>query len=184
MLVILKEDMPNLGFKNEIVDVKPGYGRNFLIPQGKAVIASAAAVKVLEENLRQQSRKLEAEKEAAEKIAERIEGTKLTFVEKTSSTGRIYGSVTAAHVAEELEKLGFENINRKMLVVPGNIKEVGEYIAKVRLHKDVTVEVPFTVESETPMVKPVVEEVVEEETKKADATEEEIEAFEEETIEE
>lgn len=174
MLVILKEDMPNLGFKNEIVEVKPGYGRNFLIPQGKAVIASASAVKVLEENLRQQSRKLEAEREAAQKIADRIEGTTLKFVEKTSATGRIYGSVGAAQVAEELEKLGFENINRKMLVVPGNIKEVGEYVAKVRLHKDVTVEVPFTVESDTPVAKPVVEEVSVEATEDSKVEAEEI----------
>lgn len=172
MLVILKEDMPNLGFKNEIVDVKPGYGRNFLIPQGKAIIASDSAVKMLQEDLRQQSRKLEAEREAAQKIADKIEGTTLKFVEKTSSNGRIYGSISAALVAEELEKLGFD-INRKMLVVPGNIKEVGEYVARVRLHKDVSVEVPFTVESDQPVAKPVVEEPVEEEVTEEETTEEE-----------
>lgn len=175
MLVILKEDMPNLGFKNEIVEVKPGYGRNFLIPQGKAIIASKSAIKMLEEDLRQQSRKIEAERAAAQKIADKIEGTTLKFVEKTSSTGRIYGSVGAAQVAEALEKLGFE-INRKMLIVPGNIKEAGDYVARVRLHKDVSVDVPFTVESETPIAKPVVEDtpaVVEEtETTEEEAVEE------------
>ncbi|MDO5035400.1 MAG: 50S ribosomal protein L9 [Porphyromonas sp.] len=162
MLVILKEDMSNLGFKDEVVDVKPGYGRNFLIPQGKAVIASESALKVLAENQRQQAKKLEQEKGAAEALAAKMEGTALEFEVKTSEQGRIYGSVTAAHVADALEELGFKEINRKMLVVPGNIKEVGEYMARVRLHKDVTVEVPFVVKSDAPIVKPVEEEVEEE----------------------
>lgn len=154
MLVILKEDMPNLGFKDEIVEVKPGYGRNFLIPQGKAIIASTSAVKVLEENQRQQARKLEAERESAQKIADKIEGTALTIEVKTNNQGRLFGTVSASTVADELEKFGFTEINRKMLQVPGNIKEVGEYIARVRLHKDVTVEVPVNVISDTPIAKP------------------------------
>ncbi|MDD7438558.1 MAG: 50S ribosomal protein L9 [Bacteroidales bacterium] len=152
MKIILKEDMPNLGFKGEIVDVKPGYGRNFLIPQGKAVIASESAIKVLQENQRQQSRKLQAELEKARKYAEKIEGVKLTFEVKTSNVGRIYGSVNSSMVADKLEELGFTDINRKMLVVPG-IKEVGEYVAKVRLHKEVTVDIPLTVVSDEPIVK-------------------------------
>ena len=152
MKIILKEDMPNLGFKDEIVDVRPGYARNFLIPQGKAVIASESAVKMLQENQRQQASKLAAVKANAQKIADKIEGTALTIEVKCSNVGRIYGSVSAAMVADELEKLGFAEINRKMLVVPG-IKEVGEYVAKVRLHKDVTVDVPLSVVSDTPIVK-------------------------------
>lgn len=179
MLVILKEDMPNLGFKDEVVEVKPGYGRNFLIPQGKAVIASDSALKVLAEKQRQQAKKLEAEKNHAEAIAKKLEGTTLEFEVKTSGQGRIYGSVGAAHVADALEELGFAEINRKMLVVPGNIKEVGEYVARVRLHKDVTVEIPFTVKSDAPAVKPVIEEV-EEETPAGESEEtEEVEATEE-----
>lgn len=176
MLVILKEDMPNLGFKDEVVEVKPGYGRNFLIPQGKAVIASKSAIKVLEENQRQQAKKLEGILAAAQALAEKIEGTTLKFVEKTTSNGRIYGSIGAAQVADELEQLGFE-INRKMLQVPGNIKEVGEYIARVRLHKDVTVEVPFTVESDAPIAQPEPEEakVAEEAPEEAAVLEEEVE---------
>lgn len=152
MKIILKEDMPNLGFEGEIVDVKAGYGRNFLIPQGKAVIASESAIKILQENQRQQARKLEAELANAQKIADKIEGTSLTIEVKTSNVGRIYGSVSASMVADELAELGFTEINRKMLQVPG-IKEVGEYIARVRLHKDVTVEVPLTIVSDTPIVK-------------------------------
>ena len=170
MKIILKEDMPNLGFKGEIVDVKPGYGRNFLIPQGKAIIASESSVKVLQENMRQQARKIQAELEKAQKYAAKVQGTKLTFEVKTSNVGRIYGSVTNTMVADKLEELGFTEINRKMLLVPG-IKEVGEYVAKVRLHKEVTVDVPLTVISDEPIVKaapveqaPAVEETEEEVT--------------------
>ncbi|MBR8703415.1 50S ribosomal protein L9 [Porphyromonas levii] len=173
MKIILKEDMPNLGFKGEIVDVKPGYGRNFLIPQGKAIIASESAIKILQENQRQQARKMQAELDKARKYAEKIEGTKLTFEVKTSNAGRIYGSVNSSMVADKLEELGFAEINRKMLVLP-NIKEVGEYAAKVRLHKDVTVEVPVTVVSDEPIVKaaPVEQVPVAEETSVEEATEE------------
>lgn len=152
MKIILKEDMPNLGFKDEIVEVKPGYGRNFLIPQGKAIIASESAIKVLEENQRQQAKKIEAERNNAQKIADKIEGTTLTIEVKTSNAGRIYGSVSASMVADQLEALGFTEINRKMLQVPG-IKEIGEYVAKIRLHKEVTVEVPLNVVSDTPVTK-------------------------------
>lgn len=152
MKIILKEDMPNLGFKDEIVEVKPGYGRNFLIPQGKAIIASESAIKVLEENQRQQAKKIEAERNNAQKIADKIEGTTLTIEVKTSNAGRIYGSVSASMVADQLEALGFTEINRKMLQVPG-IKEIGEYVAKIRLHKEVTVEVPLNVVSHTPVTK-------------------------------
>ena len=176
MKIILKEDMPNLGFKGEIVDVKAGYGRNFLIPQGKAVIASEFAIKILQENQRQQARKLEAELANAQKIADKIEGTSLTIEVKTSNVGRIYGSVSASMVADELEKLGFTEINRKMLQVP-SIKEVGEYIARVRLHKDVTVEVPLTIVSDTPIVK------AEPKTGKAETSEEVEETTKEESAE-
>lgn len=150
MLVILKEDIANLGFKDEIVEVKPGYGRNFLIPRGLAVIASESAQKVLAENQRQRAHKLAKIKADAEAVAAKMDGVKLTIVAKTSSTGTIFGSVTNIQIAEELEKLGFE-LNRKMIHV-ASIKEIGNYVAKVRLHKDVTVEVPFTVESENKAV--------------------------------
>lgn len=172
MKIILKEDMPNLGFKGEIVDVKAGYGRNFLIPQGKAVIASESAIKILQENQRQQARKLEAELANAQKIADKIEGTSLTIEVKTSNVGRIYGSVSASMVADELEKLGFTEINRQMLQVPG-IKEVGEYVARVRLYKDVTVEVPLTILSDTPIAKPVAKPETAEASTEGEATSEE-----------
>lgn len=147
MLVILKEDIPNLGFKDEIVTVKDGYGRNFLIPRGLAVIASESAKKILAENQKQRAHKLAKIKEDAQKLAQRIEGTELTLKAKTSSTGTIFGSVNTVQIADELEKKGFE-INRKMIQIPSGIKEIGDYVAKIRLHKEVAVEVPFHVISE------------------------------------
>lgn len=146
MKLILKEDVANLGFKDEVVEVKPGYGRNFLIPQGLAVIASESALKVLAENQRQQAKKLEAIKDAAQKMADKMENAKVELLVKTSATGSVYGSVTSAQVADELEKQGFE-INRKMLKM-STIKNLGEYTAQVRLHRDVTVDVPVIVRSE------------------------------------
>ena len=147
MKIILKEDISNLGFKNDVVEVKPGYGRNFLIPQGKAIIANETSLKILAENMRQQERKLAKEKEDAQKLADKLEGAKAHLLVKTSNTGTIYGSVTAAMVADILEAQGYE-VNRKMLQIQGGIKEIGEYEAKVRLHRDITVEVPVIVESE------------------------------------
>lgn len=148
MKLILKEDVRNLGFKNEIVDVKPGYGRNFLIPKGMAVLATPSALRVHEENLRQQADKLAAFKAEAEKHAAKLEGAKVEISAKTSSTGTLYGSITPTMVADNLEVQGFE-INRKMIEVPG-IKEIGQYVAKVRFHKEVAVEVPVIVTSENP----------------------------------
>lgn len=148
MKLILKEDVRNLGFKNEIVDVKPGYGRNFLIPKGMGVLATPSALKIHEENLRQQADKLEAFKAEAEKRAEKLSGAKVELSAKTSSTGSLYGSITTTMVADELEAQGYE-INRKMIEMTG-IKEIGQYVAKVRLHKDVAVEVPVIVTSENP----------------------------------
>ncbi|MDH6312978.1 large subunit ribosomal protein L9 [Parabacteroides sp. PFB2-10] len=147
MQVILKEDVANLGYKDDIVTVKSGYGRNFLIPQGKAVIASESAKKVLAENLRQRAHKLAKIKEDAEALAAKLEGVSLTIGTKTSSTGTIFGSVSNIQIAEALEKLGFE-IDRKSISVKDAVKEVGSYSAKVKLHKEVAVEIPFEVVSE------------------------------------
>ena len=104
MQVILKEDVINLGYKDDIVTVKDGYGRNYLIPTGKAIIANEAAKKVLAENLKQRAHKLAKIKADAEELAAKLEGLSLTIGAKTSSTGTIFGSVTNIQVAEELEK--------------------------------------------------------------------------------
>ena len=148
MEVILKEDVANLGYKDDIVHVKDGYGRNFLIPQGKAVIASESARKVLAEVLKQRAHKIAKIKEEAEALAEKMKGVSLTIGAKTSSTGTIFGSVTNIQIAEELAKLGFE-IDRKLIRIKEDaVKEIGSYNATVRLHKEVSVEIPFEVVSE------------------------------------
>ena len=148
MEVILKEDVANLGYKDDIVHVKDGYGRNFLIPQWKAVIASESARKVLAEVLKQRAHKIAKIKEEAEALAEKMKGVSLTIGAKTSSTGTIFGSVTNIQIAEELAKLGFE-VDRKIIRIKEDaVKEVGSYNATVRLHKEVSVEIPFEVVSE------------------------------------
>ena len=124
MEIILKEDIQNLGYKDDIVKVKDGYGRNFLIPTGKAVIASESAKKVLAENLKQRAHKLAKIKVDAEQLAEKISGLTITIGVKTSTTGTIFGSVNNIQVAEALEKQGF-NIDRKIISIKDTIKEVG-----------------------------------------------------------
>ncbi len=147
MKIILKEDITNLGYKDDVVEVKDGYGRNYLIPQGKAVIATPSALKVLEENQRQRAHKLAELKAAAEAQAEALKDVKLTIGAKTSSTGTIFGSVGALQIAEALEKLG-HNVDRKTIYIKESVKEVGNYTAQARLHKEVTVDIPFEVVSE------------------------------------
>ena len=147
MELILIEDVAGLGYKNDIVSVKKGYGRNYLIPQGKAVIASESARKVLAENLKQRAHKLAKIKADAEALAAKLAPVALTIATKVSATGTIFGAVTNIQVAEALAKLGFE-IDRKTIVVKDTVKEVGSYKAIVKLHKEVSVEIPFEVVAE------------------------------------
>ena len=147
MEIILKEDVVNLGYKNDIVNVKSGYGRNYLIPTGKAVIASPSAKKMLAEELKQRAHKLEKIKKDAEELADKLRDVSLTIATKVSSTGTIFGSVGNIQIAEELAKLG-HNIDRKIIVVKDSVKEVGHYKAVVKLHKEVSVEIPFEVVAE------------------------------------
>ena len=147
MEIILKEDVINLGYKNDIVKVKSGYGRNYLIPTGKAVIASPAAKKMLAEELKQRAHKLEKIKKDAEEVAAKLAGVSLKIATKVSSTGTIFGSVGSIQIADELAKLG-HNIDRKLIVVKETVKEVGNYTAVVKLHKEVSVEIPFEVVAE------------------------------------
>ena len=146
MEIILKEDVIGLGYKNDIVNVKNGYGRNYLSPTGKGVIASPSAKKVLAENLRQQAAKLAAAKAEAEKKGAALQGVVLTIAAKVSSTGATYGSVNAAIVAAELQAKGFD-IDRKIVTMK-DIKAVGEYEATVHFHKEVEVKVPVIVVAE------------------------------------
>ncbi len=146
MEIILKEDIIGLGFKNDIVNVKSGYGRNYLIPQGKGVIASPMAKKILAENLKQQAHKLAALKADAEKKAEAIKDVALCIAAKVSATGQLYGSVGANQVAEELKKLGHD-IDRKIITMK-DAKTVGDFVALVHFHKEVTAEIPVKVVAE------------------------------------
>lgn len=159
MEIILKEDIIGLGYKNDIVNVKSGYGRNYLIPTGKGVIASVSAKKVLAENLKQQAHKLAALKAEAEKKAESLNGVELVIEAKVSATGVTYGSVNANIVAEELQKKGFE-IDRKIITMH-DIKKVGNYEATIHFHKEVEVKVPVIVVAENAEVAAPVEEATE-----------------------
>ena len=147
MEVILKEDIINLGFKDDIVTVKDGYGRNYLIPQKKAIIASESAKKMLAEELRQRAHKLEAIKQEAQALGQKIDGMHLEIKAKTSKYGVIFGSVTNIQLAEALAEKGFE-IDRKIIQIKKAVKEVGDYDAQVRLHREVIVPITFTVVSE------------------------------------
>ena len=147
MGVILKEDVPNLGDKDDIVNVKDGYARNYLIPQGKAYIATESAKKMLAEKQKQRAHKMEQLKAEAQDMADKMRDVSLTIGAKTSSTGTIFGSVTNIQIADALREKGFE-IDRKIIAIKEPVKEIGNYMAIVKLHKEITVEIPFEVISE------------------------------------
>ena len=146
MEIILKEDIIGLGYKNDIVNVKSGYGRNYLIPYGKAVIASESAKKELAEILKQKAVKLAKIKADAEALAEKLNAVALTIATKVSASGNIYGSVNSLQIADELQKLGFD-IDRQLIQVK-DVKTVGDYVATVKVHKEVSAQVAFTVVEE------------------------------------
>ncbi|WP_311442531.1 50S ribosomal protein L9 [Hoylesella enoeca] len=174
MELILREDIIGLGYKNDIVTVKSGYGRNYLIPTGKAVIASDSAKKVLAENLRQQAHKLAAIKADAEKRAEALQNVALVIEAKVSATGVTYGSVNAATVAEELKKRGIE-VDRKIITMH-DIKKVGDFEATIHFHKDVEVKVPVKVVAENAPVEETPEAKVSAEVEVEEAPVAEVEA--------
>ena len=175
MEIILKEDIIGLGYKNDIVNVKNGYGRNYLIPTGKGVNASPSAKKQLAENLKQQATKLAALKAEAEKKAAQLDGVELVIETKVSATGVTYGSVNAATVVEELAKRGIE-IDRK-IVTMHDMKKVGSSEATVHFHKEVEVKIPVTVVAENQPA-PAVEETSVEQPVEASVSEEEAPAAE------
>lgn len=145
MQIILLKDIEKLGYVNDIVDVKPGYANNFLIPQGYAKAATASAKKVLAENLKQRAHKDAKIMADAEALAAKIADVTLEIAVKAEE-GRIFGSVTPANLAEALAKKGFE-VDRKSITV-ASVKELGEYEAEVRVYKEVTAPVKFTVVAE------------------------------------
>ena len=147
MKLILKEDVAGLGYKDDVVEVKNGYGRNYLIPTGRGVIATPSALKVLAENLRQRAHKLAQLKADAEALAEALKDVKLSIATKVSETGTIFGSVNAAQIAEALKDAGHA-IDRQLIALKQPVKEVGNYTATVNIYKEVSVEIPFEVVAE------------------------------------
>jgi large subunit ribosomal protein L9 len=147
MEIILKEDIVSLGYKDDILNVKNGYGRNFLIPQGKAVIASPSAKKILAENLKQRAHKMAQLKKDAEILAAGLKGLSLTIGAKVSTTGKIFGSVGPIQISEALGKAGFE-IDRKAIAIKDVVKEIGTFTAVIKLHREISVDVAFEVVAE------------------------------------
>ena len=146
MEIVLLTDIANLGHKDDIVDVKQGYGRNYLIPQGYAILATPSARKVVAENLRQRAHKEAKLKAEAEELAAQLAEVKLTIGAKTSSTGKIFGSVNSIMISESLKEKGFD-IDRKKIVLK-DVKEIGTYTALIKLHREVKIDVEFEVVSE------------------------------------
>lgn len=136
MEVILREDIQGLGYKNDTVDVKPGYGRNFLIPRGMAIIASSSNKKMIDENIRQAAHKAEKAKKDAEELAKKIGEVTLEIKTKAGESGKIFGAITPIQVAEALTAQGHE-VDRKRISFEQKIKELGEYTALLDLHKEV-----------------------------------------------
>ncbi len=148
MEIILLQDVERLGTKDDVVKVKDGFARNFLIPQKKAIVATSSAKKILAENIKQRAHKEAKLKNQALAIAEKLANKKITIGAKTSSLGKIFGSVNTIQIAEAINKKGFE-IDRKQVLLPeDHIKEVGTYSAKVKLHKEVIIEIEFEVVAE------------------------------------
>lgn len=147
MEVILKQDIQGLGYKNDTVDVKPGYGRNYLIPQGIAVIASTSNKKKFAENIKQAAHKAEKLQKDAESIAEKIGDLTLEIGAKAGESGKIFGAVTTIQIAEALKSKGFD-IDRKKISFNQNIKSVGDYTAIIDLHREVHHEIGVKVVAE------------------------------------
>lgn len=148
MEVILKTDVAKLGHKDDIITVKPGYGRNYLIPKGIAILATESARKELAECLKQRAHKLAKIKQDAEELAAKMQGLTLTIATKASSTGKIFGSVNNIQLAEALKEKGFDIDRKIILVKEDSVKELGHYTAEVKLHREVSVDVEFDVVAE------------------------------------
>lgn len=145
MDIILVQDVENLGFKDEVVTVKDGFGRNFLIPQGYAKLATESAKKVLAENLRQRAHKEEKLINDAKAIVEKLQKIEVKISSKAGRNGKLFGAITNNHLADELAKLGFEVDRRFISILGGSVKNVGTQTAKMRLHRDVNFELEFEV---------------------------------------
>ena len=146
MEIILKKDVENLGFVDDVVTVKNGYGRNFLIPQGKAILATISAKKALAEKLKQSANKDKSAIEEANKILKKLEKLELTISAKVIESDKLFGSVTNLEISKKLAEEGFE-IEKNSIILSSNIKKTGKYSAKIRLHREVNFELSFEVVS-------------------------------------
>jgi large subunit ribosomal protein L9 len=148
MELILKEDVQNLGFKDDLVNVKNGFGRNYLIPRGLASLATPSAKKVLAENLKQRAHKEKKIVDAANKTAEAIKQLEIKIAAKAGAGDKLFGSITNIDLADALEKAG-HSVDRKYIAIQGGaVKRTGPYNAQIRLHRDVVVDFPFEVVAE------------------------------------
>lgn len=149
MELILKQDVENLGFKDDIVTVKNGYGRNFLIPQGQAIMATVSAKKVLAETLKQRAFKEKKIVDEANKVAEAIKEMEIKIASKTGSGDKLFGSVTNMDLADALQTEGHTVEKKYITILGGTVKRLGKYDAVIRLHRDVTVDINFEVIAES-----------------------------------
>lgn len=148
MDIILLQDVPKLGQKDDLVQVKNGYGRNFLIPKGYAIAATPSAKKMHAENLKQRAHKEEKIKAQASELAEKMTGLKLVIGAKTSSSGKIFGSINTIQIAEALKEKGFETDRKSILLPEDQIKEIGNYKAVIKLHREVKAEIDLEIIAE------------------------------------
>ncbi|WP_026944905.1 50S ribosomal protein L9 [Algoriphagus marincola] len=147
MEIILKTDIKGLGYKNDLVSVKPGYGRNYLIPQGYAVLATSSNKKILAENIKQAAHKAEKIKADADEIASKLSGVTLEIKAKIGETGKIFGKVTTLQISDALAAQGFD-IDRKKIAINTPVDGAGEFVAEVDLHREVKTDVKFVVVAE------------------------------------
>ncbi len=147
MEIILKEDISGLGYKNDVVKVRNGYGRNFLIPRGLALMATDSAKRVVAENVKQVAHKAEKLKTDAQNLADRIGETVLNLYTKAGESGKIFGAITTLQIADELKSKGFD-VDRKKVSFKGEVKSIGQYVVLIDLHKEVKKEITFNVIAE------------------------------------
>lgn len=147
MKIILQQDVKHLGYKDDVVEVKNGYGRNYLIPQGMAKIATASNLRMLEEDLKQRAYKQEKIRKDAEELAAKMNELKIDLKVKAGATGKIFGSVTTLQVASQLQEQGYE-VDRRNIVFDNDIKNIGEHKAVINLHREVSVDITINVITE------------------------------------
>ena len=148
MELILKKDVDNLGFADDIVTVKNGYGRNYLIPQGYAILATASAKKVLAENLRQRAHKEQQAINDAKEVASKLDALELKITAKAGAADKLFGSISNADLADALAGKGVEIDKKFISILGGNIKRLGQYQAKIRFHREVVSDFSFDVIAE------------------------------------